>query len=187
MANSNRFHLTVAAPAREADVRAIEAESSPLLDPRELLRVGDLAKLSGKTVRAIHHYEELGLIEPVGRSSGHYRLFDPETLVRIRWINKLKSLGLSLTEIRGLVQLRQSSPSAMISADQLKQIYADKLSEVRQRLSELRELEGELEAALSYLDLCNTLCAPALSPTNCAHCDRHADTRSADLIAGALA
>ena len=187
MANSNRFHLTVAAPAREADLHcSVEAEANPL-GSRELLRVGDLAKLSGKTVRAIHHYEELGLIEPVGRSSGHYRLFDPETLVRIRWINKLKSLGLSLTEIRGLVQLRQSSPSAMSSADQLKQIYADKLSEVRDRLSELRELEGELEAALSYLDLCNTLCAPALSPTNCAHCDRHAETRSADLIAGALA
>jgi DNA-binding transcriptional MerR regulator len=187
MANSNRFHLTVAFPAAETDASRVPDDDANSLVPRELLRVGDLAKLSGKTVRAIHHYEEIGLIEPVGRSKGHYRLFDPETLVRIRWINKLKSLGLSLSDIRGLVQLRQASPSAMTSADHLKQIYADKLSEVRQRLSELQELENELEAALSYLDLCNTLCAPALSPTDCAHCDRHGETRSADLIAGALA
>lgn len=186
MANSTRFHLTVALPAAEAEPGVAELDTSALAT-RDLLRVGDLAKLSGKTVRAIHHYEELGLIEPVGRSKGHYRLFDPETLVRIRWINKLKSLGLSLNEIRVLVQMRHASPSAMSSADHLKQIYADKLSEVRQRLSELQELENELEAALTYLDLCNTLCAPALSPADCAHCDRHAETRSADLIAGALA
>jgi MerR family copper efflux transcriptional regulator len=181
MAESVRIHLTVAgAPAHVMDGESNETA-------RDLLQVGDLAKLSGKTVRAIHHYEELGLIEPVGRSKGHYRLFDPETLVRIRWINKLKTLGLSLNEIRGLVELRQSSPSAMRSADHLKQIYTDKLNEVQQRLNELLELRGELETALNYLDSCNTLCAPALAPTNCAHCDRHAETRSGDLIAGALA
>lgn len=178
MSNSQRFHLTVAAPV---------ANDLPVEAPRGLLRVGDLAKLSGKTVRAIHHYEELGLIEPVGRSKGHYRLFDPETLVRIRWINKLKSLGLSLGEIRGLVQLRNTSPSALRSADVLRQIYIDKLEDVRQRLSELRELEGELEAALNYLDACPSVCAPALRPTECSHCDRHTETRSVDLIAGALA
>lgn len=176
-----RIHLTVAG----APSHAIDGE--PAENNRDLLQVGDLAKLSGKTVRAIHHYEELGLIEPVGRSKGHYRLFDPETLVRIRWINKLKTLGLSLNEIRGLVELRQSSPSAMRSADHLKKIYTDKLNEVQQRLNELLELRGELETALNYLDSCNTLCAPALAPTNCAHCDRHSETRSGDLIAGALA
>src|SRR5688572_30944592 len=73
------------------------------------------------------------------------------------------------------------------SADHLKQIYTDKLNEVQQRLNELLELRSELETALNYLDSCNTLCAPALAPTNCAHCDRHSETRSGDLIAGALA
>lgn len=159
---------------------------------QHLLRVGDLAKLTGKTVRAIHHYEELGLIEPVGRSKGHYRLFDAETPVRIRWISKLQSLGLSLGDIRTLVRNRQASPSALQSASQLRQTYEAKLVEVRSRLAELTALERELTASLAYLEACGTSCTPELTPTSCAQCarhgeaERHADERQSDLINGAL-
>jgi len=148
--------------------------------------VGDLAKLTGKTVRAIHHYEELGLIEPIGRSKGHYRLFDPETPVRIRWISKLQSLGLSLGEIRSLVRNRRASVSALQSADQLRRMYEGKLGEVRSRLTELSALERELEASLAYLDSCGTSCTPEFVPTHCPQCDRHPETNETDLISGAL-
>jgi DNA-binding transcriptional MerR regulator len=151
-----------------------------------LLRVGDLARMAGKTVRAIHHYEELGLIEPAGRSKGHYRLFEPESLVRIRWISKLQSLGLSLGEIRTLVRNRQGSGSAQQSADQLRKTYEAKLLEVRARLQELAALERELTASLAYLDSCGTNCAPELTPTDCAQCDRHPETEEPDLISGAM-
>ena len=155
---------------------------------RSLLQVGDIAKASGKTVRAIHHYEELGLIEPVGRSKGHYRLFDAETPARIRWISKLQSLGLSLGDIRTLVKNRQASPSALQSASQLRRTYEEKLVEVRTRLAELGALERELTASLAYLEACGTSCTPELTPTNCAQCDRHAEEEQqhSDLISGAL-
>lgn len=152
----------------------------------QLLRVGDLAKMTGKTVRAIHHYEELGLIEPVGRSKGHYRLFDGETPVRIRWISKLQSLGLSLGEIRALVRSRQATPSALQAAGQLRSMYEAKLVEVRSRLAELTALERELQASLAYLDACGTSCTAELGPTDCAQCDRHAEEEHSDLISGAL-
>jgi MerR family copper efflux transcriptional regulator len=187
-ASTGRYHLTLAHPGGEP--------SSPLAPPRagqemaecspQLLRVGDLAKITGKTVRAIHHYEELGLIEPAGRSKGHYRLFDAETPVRIRWIAKLQSLGLSLGEIRALVRSRQASPSALQAAGQLRRMYEEKLVEVRSRLSELTALERELQASLSYLDACGTSCTPELGPTDCAQCDRHAEEEHSDLISGAL-
>jgi MerR family transcriptional regulator, copper efflux regulator len=148
--------------------------------------VGDLAKVTGKTVRAIHHYEELGLIEPVGRSKGHYRLFDPETPVRIRWISKLQSLGLSLTEIRTLVKNRQTSVSAHEAAQQLRRMYEERLVEVKTRMKELSALERELEASLAYLDSCGTSCTPNLVPTDCAQCDRHPDEHEPDLISGAM-
>ncbi len=154
--------------------------------PRELLRVGDLAKITGKTVRAIHHYEELGLIEPAGRSKGHYRLFAADTPVRIRWISKLQSLGLSLGEIRTLVKNRHASSSAQQSAGHLRAMYEEKLLEVRSRLAELSALERELEASLLYLDSCNTSCTPELVPTDCAQCERHAEEYEPDLISGAL-
>lgn len=200
-ASTGRYHLTLAHPAAErpapAGLTAFGRDSNPDANheageaSQQLLRVGDLAKITGKTVRAIHHYEELGLIEPVGRSKGHYRLFDAETTVRIRWISKLQNLGLSLGEIRALVRTRQATPSALQAAGQLRQMYEEKLVEVRSRLAELTALERELQASLAYLDACGTNCTPELSPTDCAQCDRHPEDRSAeeehsDLISGAL-
>jgi DNA-binding transcriptional MerR regulator len=194
--SSGRYHLTLAQPATELSVPDLGHAFAPKAEPdvgetcSPLLRVGDLAKMTGKTVRAIHHYEELGLIEPAGRSKGHYRLFDAETPVRIRWISKLQSLGLSLGEIRTLVRSRQASPSALQAAAQLRAMYEEKLVEVRGRLSELTALERELQASLAYLDACGTSCTPELVPTNCAQCERHAgdgaDERHTDLIMGAL-
>jgi MerR family transcriptional regulator, copper efflux regulator len=207
-ASTGRYHLTLARPAEPSSgavsasptvaggtAAAVGVSFEPEVcedGAQHLLRVGDLAKLTGKTVRAIHHYEELGLIEPVGRSKGHYRLFDTETPVRIRWISKLQSLGLSLGDIRTLVKNRQASPSALQSASQLRQTYEAKLVEVRSRLAELTALERELTASLAYLDACGTSCTPELTPTSCAQCDRHAEgdrhaeEHYSDLISGAL-
>src|SRR5689334_6953345 len=89
----------------------------------DYLQVGDLAKATGKTVRAIHLYEDLGLLEPARRSKGHYRLFSPDAATRVRWISKLQSLGLSLSEIQELVQKRVTSESAMRAAIELKEVY----------------------------------------------------------------
>ena len=63
-------------------------------DSLSLLRVGELAKRTGKTVRAIHLYEQLELLRPAARSKGRYRLYGPDALGRIRWIVKLQDLGL---------------------------------------------------------------------------------------------
>jgi MerR family copper efflux transcriptional regulator len=185
MSTSERYHLTlVDSPVAAAEPRNAGEGAEGLEAP--LLQVGDLARMTGKTVRAIHHYEELGLIEPVGRSKGHYRLFEREALVRIRWIHKLQAVGLSLAEIRTLVRNRNGSVSAQQSADHLRRTYEAKLGEVRARLAELTALEHELEASLAYLDSCHTSCAAELVPTDCAQCDRHPETEETDLISGAM-
>src|SRR5215510_2565465 len=69
----------------------------------ELLQVGELARAVGKTVRAIHHYEEIGLLKPHKRSKGRYRLYAPDAVARVRWLDKLHALGMSLTEIQHIV------------------------------------------------------------------------------------
>jgi len=184
MNSSERYHLTLVGSSLGAsEPRSVEATESA---DEPLLQVGDLARMTGKTVRAIHHYEELGLIEPVGRSKGHYRLFEREALVRIRWIHKLQAVGLSLAEIRTLVRNRNGSLSAQQSADHLRRTYEVKLVEVRARLEELTALQRELEASLAYLDSCNTSCTAELVPTDCAQCARHPETEETDLISGAM-
>jgi len=80
------------------------------------LKVGDLAKQTGKSVRALRLYEELDLLHPVARSSGGFRLYDESALTRIRWIELLQETGLSLHQIQALLKAWQGSrygPEAM--------------------------------------------------------------------------
>ena len=53
-----------------------------------LLKVGELAKRTGKTVRAVHLYEELGLLAPAVRSKGGFRLYHDQAVTRIEWISQ---------------------------------------------------------------------------------------------------
>lgn len=141
----------------------------------QLLQVGELAKLTGKTVRAIHLYEELGLLRPVDRSRGRFRLFNRESLQRVRWITKLQTLGLSLTEIQKLARELDQSTSARGAADKLREVYLEKLAEVQAKLREIHRLERELIASLTYLETCQSACEAALPVHSCPQCERHPD------------
>src|ERR1700755_255982 len=154
--NSHR-HLAIVAPgsASEAASRALEASRA---DENELLLVGDLAKAAGKTVRAIHLYEELGLVRAHERSKGRYRLFTQDALVRVRWITKLQNLGLSLSDIQALVRGQNDAASAQFAAMRLQEVYLAKLVETRSKLAELQALESELVASLEFLSTCHNVC-----------------------------
>jgi DNA-binding transcriptional MerR regulator len=135
--------------------------------------VGDLAKATGKTVRALHLYEELGLLRAHERSKGRYRLFAPDSLIRVRWITKLQNLGLSLSEIQELVREQEGSGSAPLAAQKLHDAYVERLAETRRKLEELRALEAELEQSLAYLSACDRACQPAVPVHSCPTCERH--------------
>ena len=64
-----------------------------------LIQVGDLAKRSGLTVRALHHYDRIGLLSPSGRSDGGYRLYNRDDVARLHGILTLRRMGLSLAEV----------------------------------------------------------------------------------------
>lgn len=65
-----------------------------------LWKVGELAKQTGLTVRALHHYDEIGLLTPSRRSASGYRLYDGDDVARLLQILSLRQLGFSLEEIR---------------------------------------------------------------------------------------
>ena len=174
-------------------VTSSENEGGPLdpVEPLEtdgqgekLLQVGDIAKATGKTVRAIHHYEEVGLLRPHARSKGRYRLYDQAALARVRWIGKLHDLGLSLGQIQELVELWETSPSAPDAMGRMRAIYTQKLEETRAQIAHLATLEHELEASIEYLDTCDT-CDPAALVRACSCCNLHDKTKpEPHLVAG---
>lgn len=64
------------------------------------MRVGQLAKRTGLTVRTLHHYDEIGLLSPAKRTTSGYRLYDVSDVERLNRIVALRQLGMSLDEIR---------------------------------------------------------------------------------------
>jgi MerR family transcriptional regulator, repressor of the yfmOP operon len=70
-----------------------------------LLRIQEVAAETGLTPRSIRYYEEMGLLEPAGRSQGAYRLYDPSDLERLRYIRELRDeAGFSLAQIGQLLE-----------------------------------------------------------------------------------
>src|SRR3954465_2394362 len=59
----------------------------------ELLTVGAVARLAGVTVRTLHHYDEIGLVSPSGRSPAGYRLYDAADLDRLQAVLAYRALG----------------------------------------------------------------------------------------------
>lgn len=153
-------------------------------DDDKLIQVGDIAKLGGKTVRAIHHYEELGLLQPHARSKGRYRLYDAGAVARVRWINKMHDLGLSLPQIQEIVRAWESAASAPSAMAHIRAVYQKKLEETRAQIEHLRALERELSASIRYLDTCDT-CDPAEIVQACASCHVHEkDQAQPEMVAG---
>jgi DNA-binding transcriptional MerR regulator len=148
------------------------------------MQVGDLARESGKTVRAIHLYEELALLKPAARSKGRYRLYDDDALLRIRFIGKLQDMGFSLGEIQDIVGDWEKSHSAPHAMVRMRKLYEKKLEETRAAAKRLQALEHELQASLTYLDTCE-VCDPERLITACTNCDLHDCNHPApELVAG---
>jgi len=152
-----------------------------------LMQVGDLARESGKTVRAIHLYEELDLLHPAGRSKGRYRLYGPDALVRIRWIGKLQDLGFSLTDIKTIVRdiENERRGSASTAMTKVREVYTKKLDETRAQIARLTALEDEILASLQYLEACHSRCQSGRARHTCQACKHHPREQTVpDLVAG---
>lgn len=148
------------------------------------LRVGDLARRTGKTVRAIHHYEELGLLEPATRSSGGFRLFRATAVDRVRWIDLLSGLGISLGETREVLDRWWKSDRGPEAMEELRALFSAKLDKVRENIRRQQQLERELVEGLHYLETCR-LCGEPGDVECCVNCTQdHGVEREPTLVAG---
>ncbi|HET9765440.1 MAG TPA: MerR family transcriptional regulator [Thermoanaerobaculia bacterium] len=109
----------------------------------EILRVGQLAKRTGLTVRTLHHYDELGIVSPRRRSAAGYRLYGEDDVARLLQAVLLRRLGLSLGEVRaGLDDPRRTLPAALrAQAARLR----DQIAHEQRLLARLDSLANRLE------------------------------------------
>jgi MerR family transcriptional regulator, thiopeptide resistance regulator len=80
----------------------------------EALKVGELAKRTGLTVRTLHHYDEIGLLKPSLHTEVGYRLYTPADVARLQQVLSLRQLGFSLEEVRHCLDRPDFSPLEVI-------------------------------------------------------------------------
>jgi MerR family transcriptional regulator, mercuric resistance operon regulatory protein len=103
--------------------------------------ISEVAGRSGVSAKTLRYYEDIGLVQPVGRSSSGYREFDAEVLERLAFIRSSQALGLSLGEIRSVVALRDNGDTPCGHVLELLRARAD---DIGRTIRELRLLQGEL-------------------------------------------
>lgn len=72
--------------------------------PGQAWRVGALASATGLTVRALHYYDQIGLLRPSRRSAAGHRLYDAADVARLYRLSLLRRLGFPLDQITGVLE-----------------------------------------------------------------------------------
>src|SRR2546430_1852936 len=80
----------------------------------EALKVGELARRTGLTIRALHHYDEIGLLNPSLHTASGHRLYTADDVARLQQVVSLRQLGFSLEEIRDCLNRPDFSPLEVI-------------------------------------------------------------------------
>ena len=116
------------------------------------LKIGELARRSGSTVKAIRFYEAKGLLPRSARSPSGYRLYTESDLKRLAFIQRAKLLGLPLAKIRNLsVHLAKDGYANPTIRQDLERSIREQVKDVVTRLDQLALLKEELEALLGKM------------------------------------
>lgn len=117
-----------------------------MLAQQESKLIGSVAKESGVPIKTIRYYEELGLLQSLGRTEGGFRLFNTDVLERLHFIKRAQSLGLHLSEIKEFLQVHDAGE---LPCDQIKIKLEDKVKAIDEQIQQLLILRQELEGLLS--------------------------------------
>jgi len=107
------------------------------------ITIGQVARRSGFTVKALHFYERRGLLPPAGRSPGGYRLYTEADLHRLAFIRQAKVLGLPLDAIRELVDAAREEPRGKARLKLLR-ILAQRIAQTDEQIAMLARLRKDL-------------------------------------------
>lgn len=107
------------------------------------LTIGQFARHAGLNPKTIRYYEEIGLLPQPPRNEVGYRLYFDEDLPRLRFIQRAKMLGLSLAEVKQLVNYADDGDCGPLQ-ERLLALMEEKLAEVDRRLSELAAFQDDL-------------------------------------------
>jgi MerR family transcriptional regulator, repressor of the yfmOP operon len=115
-----------------------------LKEGEEITPIGDLAIALGLTTRTIRYWEEVGLIESVQRSDGATRGFTPYYVRRLKFIMKLKELGLTIKEMQDLYVAYGEAKQTERMVPRLVEILDEHTDKIDEKMAKLASLRKEI-------------------------------------------
>ena len=109
-----------------------------------LCSIGDVQVRTGLSARTLRYYEEVGLLPGVRRRAGGRRVYGPDEIERLRFIQRLKALGLSLAEIKELNAVYAIGGSTRAMLGRLSELLDRHHAEIEGRIAELTGLRDEI-------------------------------------------
>ncbi|MEM8500233.1 MAG: Zn(2+)-responsive transcriptional regulator [Pseudomonadota bacterium] len=108
-----------------------------------MYRIGELAKLTSVSNDTLRYYEKNQLIAPASRTDSGYRMYLPEAVEQIRFIQRAKGVGFTLSDINELLSIQIEKTEH--SCQEVKTFTETKLKDVEQKLAELTRIKLALE------------------------------------------
>jgi DNA-binding transcriptional MerR regulator len=116
------------------------------------LAISEVSSQTGLSARTIRYYEELGLLPGVRRRAGGRRVYGPDEIERLRFIARLKALGLTLGEIGELNAVYAIGGSTEAMLQRLDPLLTQRLQEVDARMRELGDLRDEIQKYRDHIE-----------------------------------
>ncbi|NJN23018.1 MAG: heavy metal-responsive transcriptional regulator [Leptolyngbya sp. RL_3_1] len=107
-----------------------------------LLKIGDIAKLTGVSVGTLRYYETLKLLHPIKRGQNGYRYYSLEIVQQVQFIKQSQALGFSLEEIRQLLEVcdRGEPPCSLVQT-----LLDEKINQLGVQVQQMMAFKLELE------------------------------------------
>jgi MerR family transcriptional regulator, repressor of the yfmOP operon len=111
---------------------------------KELLQIGEVAEMLQITTRTIRYYEEFGIMAPPQRLEGGMRVYAKEDVTRLKFILKLKELGISLKEMQELADIYRTHKSSDRIMPRLVEILDHHIRKIDEKITTLSSLRQDI-------------------------------------------
>lgn len=156
-------HARTPPPDREPEAGALPSQ--------DRYTTGEMARLSNNTLRTVRFYEEAGILTPIGRTDGGHRVFKRSELDRLMLVSELREAGLSLEEIRVILDAKHAAKSAGAAADAAAVLLRGCIEGLHKKVAVLSKLTHDLEETLACTARCRACTSPELFPDRCGSCE----------------